>query len=77
MQPVVPGKPTTLDIAVIPTQAVLEPGHRLRVDVFAGNSPKALAFRPMLNNTKMKPQHLSLDPDAPSFVNLPTDRAVG
>ncbi|MFQ6394382.1 CocE/NonD family hydrolase [Nocardia sp. KC 131] len=77
MRPVVPGKPTTLDIAVIPTQAVLEPGHRLRVDVFAGNSPKALAFRPMLNNTKMKPQHLSLDPDAPSFVNLPTNRAVG
>jgi putative CocE/NonD family hydrolase len=76
MLPVEPGRPTALDIAVIPTQAVIQPGHRLRVDVFAGNSPKALAFRPMLNNTELRPQHLLLDPAAPSFVNLPTNRAV-
>ncbi len=76
MLPVVPGEPVALDIAVIPTQAVLQPGHRLRIDVFAGNSPKALAFRPMLNNTELKPQYLSIDPDAPSFVNLPTDRPL-
>ncbi|QIS11791.1 CocE/NonD family hydrolase [Nocardia arthritidis] len=76
MLPVPPGQPVTLDIAVIPTQAVLRPGHRLRVDVFAGNSPKSMAFRPMLNNTELKPQHLLLDPDAPSFLNLPTDHPV-
>lgn len=76
MLPVPPGEPITLDIAVIPTQAVLRPGHRLRLDVFAGNSPKALPFRPLLNNTELKPQHLVLDPDAPSFVNLPTDRPL-
>ncbi|WP_157124059.1 CocE/NonD family hydrolase, partial [Nocardia pseudovaccinii] len=76
MLPVVPGKPMTLDIAVIPTQAVLAPGHRLRVDVFAGNVPKAMAFRPMLNATELKTQYLQLDPDAPSFVNLPTDRPI-
>ncbi|MEV6138403.1 CocE/NonD family hydrolase [Nocardia sp. NPDC051990] len=76
MLPVAPGKPVTLDIAVIPTQAVLLPGHRLRVDVFAGNAPKALAFGPMLNNTELKPQYLRLDPDAPSFVNLPTNLPI-
>lgn len=73
---VVPGEPVALDIAVIPIQAVLAPGHRLRLDVFAGNSPKALAFRPMLNNTELAPQHLELDPAAPSFINLPTDRPL-
>ncbi|WP_406229385.1 CocE/NonD family hydrolase [Nocardia sp. NBC_01009] len=77
LHPVVAGKVTPLDIAVIPTQAVLQPGHRLRVDIFAGNSPKALAFRPLLNNTELKPQHLRLDPAAPSFVNLPSSRPVG
>lgn len=76
VQKVVPGEPVTLDIAVIPIQAVLVPGHRLRLDVFAGNSPKALAFRPMLNNSELAPQHLELDPAAPSFVNLPTDRPL-
>ncbi|MEU1985733.1 CocE/NonD family hydrolase [Nocardia sp. NPDC019395] len=76
VQPVTPGEPVALDIAVIPTQAVLEPGHRLRLDVFAANAPKALAFRPMLNDTELKPQHLALDPSAPSFVNFPTDRPL-
>ncbi|MFD5176875.1 CocE/NonD family hydrolase [Nocardia sp. NPDC058379] len=74
--PVVPGAPTDLDVAVIPTQAVLAPGHRLRIDVYAGNAPKALPFRPMLNASGMEPQHLRLDPAAPSFVNLPTDRPL-
>ncbi|MEU0502337.1 CocE/NonD family hydrolase [Nocardia sp. NPDC005998] len=75
--PVEPGKPVTLDIAVIPTQAVLEAEHRLRVDIFAANPPKALAFRPMLNATEFKTQYLRLDPDVPSFINLPTDRPIG
>ncbi|WP_084654991.1 CocE/NonD family hydrolase [Nocardia altamirensis] len=76
LRPVVPGEPVVLDIAVIPVQAVLQPGHRLRVDVFAGNSPKAVAFRPLLNNTELKPQYLRLDPAEPSFVNLPTSRPL-
>ncbi|PWV75244.1 CocE/NonD family hydrolase [Nocardia neocaledoniensis] len=74
--PVEPGAPTDLDVAVIPTQAVLAPGHRLRIDVYAGNAPKALPFRPMLNATELAPQHVRLDPAAPSFVNLPTDRPI-
>lgn len=76
MQEVRPGEPVELDIAVIPTQAVLEPGHRLRLDIFAANAPKALAFRPLLNATELAPQHLELNPDAPSFINLPTDRPL-
>ncbi|WP_324192092.1 CocE/NonD family hydrolase [Nocardia puris] len=63
MLPVTPGTPTPLDIAVIPTQAVLKPGHRLRLDIYAANSPKGVPFRPMLNNTELKPQYLALDRD--------------
>ncbi|WP_433724007.1 CocE/NonD family hydrolase C-terminal non-catalytic domain-containing protein [Nocardia sp. CA-129566] len=72
-----PGKPVTLDIAVIPTQAVLAPEHRLRVDIFAANAPKAVAFRPMLNATEFETQYLRLDPDTRGFINLPTNRPIG
>ncbi|AHH16163.1 putative peptidase [Nocardia nova SH22a] len=74
---VTPGQPVGLDIAVIPTQARLQIGHRLRIDLFASDAPKSMPFRPMLNDSELKPQHLRLDPNAPSFVNLPTDRPVG
>ena len=76
LRPTVPGQPTPLDIAVIPTDAVLQPGHRLRIDVFAGNFPKSLALRPLLNATQLAPQHLDLDPATPSFVNLPTNTPI-
>ena len=71
-QPIVPGQPTQLDIGLTATDAVLQPGHRLRVDVAAGNFPKGLLLRPLLNESELKPQHLVLDPSAPSFVNVPT-----
>ncbi|WP_054815942.1 CocE/NonD family hydrolase [Nocardia arizonensis] len=70
-QPTVPGEPTTLDITLTATEAVLAPGHRLRVDVFAGNFPKGLPVLPMLIDTGLRPQHLQLDPNNPSFVNIP------
>ncbi|WP_227997254.1 CocE/NonD family hydrolase [Nocardia australiensis] len=69
--PTVPGQETTLDIALPATEAVLAPGHRLRVDVFAGNFPKGLPVLPMLLDTGLKPQHVQLDPNRPSFVNIP------
>ncbi len=72
--PIVPGKPTTLDVGLTATDAVLQPGHRLRVDVFAGNFPRGLLLRPMLNESELRPQHLDLDPNAPSFVNVPLSR---
>ncbi|WP_040813655.1 CocE/NonD family hydrolase [Nocardia concava] len=73
----VPGEATTLDIALGGTQAVLQPGHRLRVDVFAGNFPKGLPILPMLIDTGLKPEHIQLDPDRPSFVNIPVRGNTG
>ncbi len=73
-QQTVPGQPTQLDIRLIPTDAVLQPGHRLRVDVFASNFPKGLPLGPILFDTALRPQHLQLDPNAPSFVNIPLSR---
>ncbi|MFI9510677.1 CocE/NonD family hydrolase [Nocardia sp. NPDC052566] len=70
-EPTVPGEATTLDIALPATEAVLQPGHRLRVDVFAGNFPKGLPILPMLLDTGFRPEHIQLDPDRPSFVNIP------
>ncbi|WP_040783954.1 CocE/NonD family hydrolase [Nocardia pneumoniae] len=67
----VPGEATTLDIALPATEAILQPGHRLRVDVYAGNFPKGLPILPMLIDTGLRPQHVQLDPDRPSFVNIP------
>lgn len=70
-QPVVPGVPTTLDVGLTATDSILQPGHRLRVDIFASNFPKGMLLRPLLNESGLKPQHLVLDPNAPSFVNVP------
>ncbi|RDI68825.1 CocE/NonD family hydrolase [Nocardia pseudobrasiliensis] len=70
-QPTMPGAATTLDIGLTATEAVLAPGHRLRVDVFGGNVPKGLPILADLIHTELKPEHLQLDPDAPSFVNIP------
>ncbi|MFI6868006.1 CocE/NonD family hydrolase [Nocardia sp. NPDC050406] len=76
-EPTVPGEVTTLDIALSGTEAVLQPGHRLRVDVFAGNFPKGLPIMPMLLDTGFKPQHVQLDPNRPSFVNIPVRGRTG
>ncbi|WP_067687566.1 CocE/NonD family hydrolase [Nocardia jejuensis] len=70
-QVLVPGARTGLDISINATDAVLQPGHRLRVDVYASNLLKALPVGPMLVDSGLSPQHVQLRPDAPSFVNLP------
>lgn len=76
-EPVVPGQPVTLDIGMAPTEAVLKPGHRLRIDVYAANLPKGMLLGPFLNESGLKPQRLVLDPSQPSFVNVPVSRPVG
>ncbi|MGK8468986.1 CocE/NonD family hydrolase [Nocardia cyriacigeorgica] len=73
----VPGEATTLDIGLPATEALLKPGHRLRVDVYAGNFPKGLPVLPMLADTELKPQHVQLDPQRPSFVNIPVRGNAG
>ncbi|MEV0248463.1 CocE/NonD family hydrolase [Nocardia sp. NPDC050712] len=69
--PLVPGEPTAVDIGLAATDGVLQPGHRLRIDVFALNAPRGLPLRPLLNASELKPQHLELDPNRPSWVNIP------
>lgn len=80
-QTLVPGQPTTLDVAVNPIDAVLAPGHRLRVNVFASNFPRGFLPPPLLFDggigNALASQHLVLDPAAPSFVNVPTSRPLG
>ncbi|WP_234391207.1 CocE/NonD family hydrolase [Nocardia suismassiliense] len=74
-QPLVPGQPTIIDIGLTPTDAVLQPGHRLRVDVFASNVPKGMALTPFLAESQLRPQHIELNPDEPSFINVPVSGA--
>ncbi|MEU8896673.1 CocE/NonD family hydrolase [Nocardia sp. NPDC048505] len=76
-QPTVPGAPTPLDISIPGVNAVLRPGHRLRVDVYAANFPKGLPPMPLLLETGLRPQHLLLDPNEPSYVNLPVQGEPG
>ncbi|QLY32249.1 CocE/NonD family hydrolase [Nocardia huaxiensis] len=66
-----PGVPVTLDISIAGVDAVLQPGHRLRVDVYAGNFPKGLPPLAILLDSGLRPQHLLLDPAEPSYVNIP------
>lgn len=69
-QPTVPGRPTPLDISVPGTNAVLQPGHRLRVDVYAGNFPKSLPPLPIIVDSGLRPEHLLLDAADPSYLNI-------
>jgi predicted acyl esterase len=71
-----PGDPTPIDVGVVPTDATLLPGHRLRVDVFAGNFPKSIPYWPMADDMRFDPQLLDLDPNSPSWVVLPVNRKV-
>lgn len=75
-QRVTPGHPVSLDIGLLPTEAMLKPGHRLRIDVYAMNFPKGLPLRPLLNESGLKPQHIQLDPTRPSWVNIPVSEPL-
>ncbi|MGY0498334.1 CocE/NonD family hydrolase [Nocardia sp. FBN12] len=72
-QPIVPGEPTTVDIGLTATDALLQPGHRLRVDVYSFNFPRGLPLGPFRIESELRPQHLNLDPAQPSWINIPTD----
>ncbi len=72
VQPVIPGQRTVLDIDLRHTDALLEPGHRLRVSVAAGNPVRYLPLLPSLAATGLQPQHIELDPAAPSWLLLTT-----
>lgn len=90
--PVIPGKPTTVDFGTYPLDAVLQPGHRLRVTIYSSNYPSAVP--PMVSmigagltpppydvrdvallfdrSNTFYPEHLNIDPGAPSYISVPT-----
>jgi putative CocE/NonD family hydrolase len=94
--PVVPGKPTTIDFGTYPLDAVLQPGHRLRVSVYSSNYPSAVPPMPMMiaagltpppydvrdvvllfdRSNTFYPEHLNIDPVAPSWVSVPTSDPI-
>ncbi|GAA1005987.1 CocE/NonD family hydrolase [Nocardiopsis tropica] len=69
-QKVVPGETIELDVDVVATDALIEEGHRLRVDVYAGSVPRYLATLPDLARTRLGRQDVLLRPDRPSYVSL-------
>ncbi|GAA4671057.1 CocE/NonD family hydrolase [Gordonia humi] len=75
-QPTVPGHAVTMDIGFNPTDFVLQPGHRLRVALYASNFPKAIMIPALLVQSQLRPQRIVIDPRAPSYLNLPTSQPL-
>lgn len=68
--PVPADQPVRIDVDLVPTDAVLEPGHRLRVDVYAASFPRYLTVVPDLIKARGRRQRLVLDPDHPSYLTF-------
>lgn len=68
--PVPPDEPVRIDVDLVPTDAVLEPGHRLRVDVYAASFPRYLTVVPDLIKARGRRQRLVLDPRHPSYLTF-------
>ncbi|MDR2279753.1 MAG: CocE/NonD family hydrolase, partial [Gordonia sp. (in: high G+C Gram-positive bacteria)] len=75
--PVPANEPVRIDIDLVPTDAVLAPGHRLRVDVYAASLPRYLTIVPDLIKARGRRQQLVLDPNKPSYLTFQTDGALG
>ncbi|MGA5545948.1 CocE/NonD family hydrolase C-terminal non-catalytic domain-containing protein [Mycobacterium sp. NPDC051198] len=76
--------------------AVLQPGHRLRVSIYSSNYPSAVPPMPMMmaagltpppydvrdvallfdRSNTFYPEHLDIDPAAPSWVSVPTSDPI-
>lgn len=68
--PVPPDEPVRIDVDLVPTDAVLEPGHRLRVDVYAASFPRYLTVVPDLIKARGRRQRLVLDERHPSYLTF-------
>ncbi|MGB3602474.1 CocE/NonD family hydrolase [Gordonia sp. (in: high G+C Gram-positive bacteria)] len=75
--PVPADEPVRIDIDMVPTDAVLKPGHRLRVDVYAASLPRYLTIVPDLIKARGRRQQLVLDPAKPSYLTFQTDGDLG
>lgn len=70
VEPPVPGEVHDYVIEVWPTAKALQPGHRLRVDVYAADTPNHInLLRPALTT-------VSLDRDAASYLLVPRSTVV-
>ncbi|MDL9936602.1 CocE/NonD family hydrolase [Gordonia sp. ABSL1-1] len=72
-----PGATQFLDIGALGTDALLAPGHRLRVSVYAFNAPRAVSFGPVSRDSGLKPEHVLIDPAQPSWISVPSNRPIG
>lgn len=75
--PVPTDEPVRIDVDLVPTDAVLKPGHRLRVDVYAASLPRYLTIVPDLIKARGRRQQLVLDPNKPSYLTFLTDGDLG
>ncbi|ALG85806.1 CocE/NonD family hydrolase [Gordonia phthalatica] len=75
--PVPADEPVRIDVDLVPTDAVLQPGHRLRVDVYAASLPRYLTIVPDLIKARGRRQQLVLDPAKPSYLTFQTDGDLG
>ncbi|MFT3900977.1 MAG: CocE/NonD family hydrolase [Gordonia sp. (in: high G+C Gram-positive bacteria)] len=66
--------PVAIDVDLVPTDAIIEAGHRLRVDVYAASFPRFLTLVPDLVKARTRKQRLVLDPEHPSHL---TFQAIG
>lgn len=69
--PVPVGRPIDLDIDILTTEAVIASGHRLRVSVFATDTPRFIPILPDLVRTRLRRQDIDIDPDDPSYLVVP------
>ncbi|MGB3773427.1 MAG: CocE/NonD family hydrolase [Rhodococcus sp. (in: high G+C Gram-positive bacteria)] len=69
--PVTPGQPIVVDIDLLSTEAVLHPGHRLRLDIFAADAPRFVPILPDRIRTRWRAQDVEIDSNDPSFITLP------
>ncbi|MFT4087831.1 MAG: CocE/NonD family hydrolase [Gordonia sp. (in: high G+C Gram-positive bacteria)] len=75
--PVPADEPVRIDVDLVPTDAVLQAGHRLRVDVYAASLPRYLTIVPDLIKARGRRQQLVLDPAKPSYLTFQTDGSLG
>jgi hypothetical protein len=75
--PVKAGKPESLDIEIFNTNAILAPGHRLRLVLRSSDLPHALPGLPDLLPGLLTTQTVHMTRSDPSYVNVPiVDRSL-
>lgn len=67
---VTPNSPIDLDIDLVPTDAVIEEGHRLRINIYAASMPRFLAVFPDLIKSGWRSQKVVLDPYHQSYLTF-------